>query len=297
MYLYTRFCKKNNFFLPIVAILSSPMLFLFDRGNLVIITLTLSALFVAGYRSSNNFIRHCSYICLALAASIKIYPAALGLLLLREKKWKHTVQCIIYGLIFCILPFLVIGLDELLLYIRNITSTFDSNSEGIIRPWLVDYRHILSTWSYKLFGSMNVGQIIANYTIYPLTIVLIGCALVARERWKATLAVMFIQILYPSLVLYYCLSVLAIPMFMLIGENRKKKIDYLYAALFVLTLVPMQFLCGVFGFNQHDIWIFGGTASLILAIVLIADCSVDFVKRVREWRKNKASVELSKNTI
>ena len=293
IYLYRRFGKKNKFFLPLVAILSSPMLFLFDRGNLVIITLTLSALFIAGYRSSNSFIRHCSYVCLALAASIKIYPAALGLLVLLEKKWKHTIQCVIYGVIFCVLPFFVIGLDELALYIRNITSTFDANSEDIIRPWLVDYSHILSNWSYKFFGNLGIGQFIAKYTIYPLTFLLVGCVFMARERWKSVLAVMFIQILYPSLVLYYCLSLLAIPMFMLIGESNKRKIDCLYAALFVLALVPLQFLCGVFGWHQHDVWTFGGTASFILAMVLIVDCSVDFAKRVREWHKNKLSVELA----
>ena len=84
---------------------------------------------------------------------------------------------------------------------------------------------------------------------------------------------------------------------MLIGEENKKKTDILYAVLFILTLMPLQFLCGVFGLTQFDIWSFGGTVTLILALVLIADCAAELVKRVRKWRENKLSAGLAEKVI
>ena len=63
------------------------MLFMIDRANVLCLVVALSALFVAGYRSENALIRHLSYVCLGLAAAIKLYPVVLGLLVLREKKW------------------------------------------------------------------------------------------------------------------------------------------------------------------------------------------------------------------
>lgn len=292
----SRLNEKNILLLSVLAVFSSPMLFMIDRANVLCLVVALSAFFVAGYRSENSVIRHLSYVCLALAASIKIYPVVLGLLVLREKKWKHTIQCVIYGAAFCILPFFVIGLDELALYIRNLTTTFNGASVGV-SEWLVDYGNLMRTWFYKLFDNAELGEAISKYTLYLVTLLLVGCALVARERWKAVTAVMFIQILYPAFTVYYCLSLLAIPMLMFVSDKHERKIDYVYATSFMLVLVPLQFLCGALGFVRQDLWLFGGTVGFILAIVLIADCSVDFVKRVREWRKNKASVELSKNTI
>jgi len=286
---YRSFSKNKGSILPILALFSSPMIFLIDRGNTVLFTLVLSALFIAGYRSKNPLIRHLSYISLGLSAAIKIYPAVLGLLVLREKNKKHIAQCIGYGVGFCILPFFIIGIDELALYVRNITSFVDRNMAAE-NDWLVDYSHVLINISDNFLGNREVGEVLAKYTLYPFTLLLVGCALLTRNRWKSVLAVILIQLLFPGVSVYYCASFLAIPMLIFVGEKNKRKLDYLYAVLFTLPLMHLQFLCGAFGMEQNDVWMIAALSGFCLAVLLIVDCTVEVVSRIRN-RKRKQQEE------
>ncbi len=281
---YRSFTQKKGSFLPLCALFSSPMIFLMDRGNTVLFVLVLSALFVAGYRSKNPLIRHLSYVSLGLAAAIKIYPAALGLLVLREKNKKHIAQCIGYGIGLCLVPFFIIGIDELLLYARNVTSFVDRNMAAE-REWLVDYSHVMINISDNFLGNRAWGEVLAKYTLYPFTLLLVGCALLTKDWWKSVLAVILIQILFPGVSVYYCASFLAIPMLIFVGVKNKRKLDYLYAVLFVLPLVPLQFLCGAFGVAQYDLWMIAALSGFSLAILLIVDCTMEIVARIRN-RKN-----------
>lgn len=278
--LFKGFTNKKSKLVPLFALFSSPMIFLLDRGNTLFFVLVLCALFVAGYRSKNPLMRHLSYACLGLAAAIKIYPAILGLLVLREKKWKDTLWCLGYGAAFCIVPFFIIGIDELLLYVRNVTSSFDKNSAGE-RYWLIDYTHVLTNVC-DFLGSKAIGATLAKITLYPFTVLLALCAVLSKQRWKAVLAVMLIQILFPGFSVYYCAALLAIPLMLLIGSEEKRKIDYVYAALLVLALVPLQFLCGALGVSQEQIWQVGGLAGLAASIVLIVDCATEIIKTYKK---------------
>lgn len=62
--------------------------------------------YIFNYDSENKVRRELALISLALAASFKLTPAVLGILLIYNKQWKEVVRVIIYGLIFGIVPFL-----------------------------------------------------------------------------------------------------------------------------------------------------------------------------------------------
>lgn len=283
--------NKNKYtVLTVFAVISSPMLFMIDRANILCLVVALSALFVAGYRSENAVIRHLSYICLGLAAAIKLYPVVLGLLVLREKKWKHTVQCIAYGVIICVVPFLILGFDEIQLYIRNVSQSFDDNLVGTIRSWLFDYTHMFQTWFHLLFNKADLGTAIGKLTLYPYTALLVACVFLTKDRWKAVTAVMMIQVLFPGFTVFYCLALFAIPMMLFVSAKHPRKIDYLYAILFLLVLVPIQFLGGALGLNKEYFWFFGGNVCFALSIVLIADCAYETVKRIKEKKQSLADI-------
>jgi hypothetical protein len=227
-----------------------------------------------------------------LAAAIKIYPAALGLLVIREKKLKHTLQCIVYGVVLCVVPFLLIGVDEIFLYVRNVTSYFGRNMAGE-REWLMDYTHILMNITGDLFEDREMGATLAKLTIYPFTLLLAGCAICTKDRWRAVLAVILIQILFPGFSVYYCASLFAIPLLIFIGAENKRRIDYVYAILLALTLVPLQFLCGALGWTQYDLWQVAALSGFGLSILLIVDCAIELIRRIKARKSPTTPLENS----
>ncbi len=288
MFVYRSIQGSGKTLLPIFAVLCSPMMFLVDRGNILIIVLVLSAIFVAGYRSKNPIVRHISYICLAIAAAIKIYPAILGLLLVREKKWKEVVICVIYGVAFCFLPFLFIGgFDELQLYVRNIGSTFGKHAVAVDNT-LLNYTNVWADWGENILNNADIGRTIAKYTLYPFTLLLAGCALISKTWWKAVLAACMIMVLFPGFSIYYCGAFFALAMICFVSEEHTRKIDYAYAVFFMLLLIPLQFLCGAIGFTQSEIYGFAGTLGVIFAIMLIVDCVITLIHQIRCKKAEKA---------
>ena len=290
VFLYRHLSGVNGWHLPIFAVLCGPMIYLIERGNIMILVLLFCTIFVAGYRSENHLVRHLAYICLGLAAAIKIYPVVLGLLVVRERRWKHVVQCVLYGLAFCILPFFFIGgIPELMLYIRNVTTSFGKNAVNV-NEWLLNYTNILAAWGDSFLGNAAIGRVVGKYTLYLVTALLAGCCIFSRSHWKAVLAATLIIVLYPGYSSYYCAAFFAIPMLCLLAEKDSNGIDYVYAVSFVLLLAPLQFVCGALGVKQGTLWTFVGSVGVILALVLIVDCGISTVRWLKLRNATKQEI-------
>ena len=115
----------DKFLFAVSMFLSVPMIFLLERGNILILVISLLFVFLYGYDSEKASTRHLAYICLAIAVSIKLYPVVFGLLLLRKKKnFKNIAWCVFYGIIFFFVPFIFIGgFSQLFVLIKNILYT------------------------------------------------------------------------------------------------------------------------------------------------------------------------------
>ncbi len=282
LFVYRWLGKTKAMTFAMFAVFSSPMLFMVDRGNIVIFALLFCAIFVAGYRSENPLIRHIAYICLGLAAALKIYPVVLGLLVVKEKKWKRIIPCVVYGVIFCVLPFFFIGgFSELVLYIRNVTTSFGKNAVNV-NEWLLNYGNVLAGWGENFLGDAAIGRTVARFSLYPVTLLLAACVFLAKERWKAVLAACMIIVLYPGYSVFYCAAFFAIPLMCFLAADHHRRIDYVYAVGFLLVLMPLQFLCGALGVTQDAMWQFVGSAGVILALILIVDCIVSFVGGIKK---------------
>jgi len=292
LFAYRKMGKEKLPLLALFAVLCSPMLYLVERGNILIVSLVFSALFILGYRSENNLIRHLSYVCLGIAAAIKIYPVVLGLLVVREKKWKHTVQCVAYGAAFCIIPFFIIGgIPEIMLYIRNVTTSFGKN-EAMSNPWLLNYVNIWTEWGEIFADNAVIGRSIGKATLYIITALLGVSMLCSKQWWKAIAAGMLIIVLFPGFTSYYCAAFFAIPMMCFAVHQHKSKINYVYAVIFILLLAPLQFVCGALGVTQAAYWTFVGSIGVLFAYFLVGDCMVNLVRdinrKISEKRLAKA---------
>ncbi len=283
---YSKLTPKGFGMITIGALFCSHMFFLYSRGNTLIFVLVFSALFLAGYKSENPVLRHLSYACLGLAAAIKIYPVVLGLLVVREKRVKHILQCIAYGVAFCVVPFLIIGVDELMLYVRNVT-TYLGDSAMHNREGLLSYGAILATLADRLLGNAEIGTAIAKYTLLPLVALLGVCACISKKEWKAVMAVMLIQVLYPGASVSYCGVLYALPMLVFAKEAGEQRREYLYAGLFIAMLAPFQFVAGAWGGSRLGVCVFVATNSVIFAMALIVDCLTDGARDLCRWVNGK----------
>lgn len=106
----------------VVMFLSLPFFSVIDRGNIIVMAVVFSALFLMLYRSENAFHREISYICIAVATAIKLYPFLLVLVLLKEKNFTGFLRSCIYSAILFFLPFLYFGnvSENIRAYFRNV---------------------------------------------------------------------------------------------------------------------------------------------------------------------------------
>ncbi|MGI6009347.1 MAG: glycosyltransferase family 87 protein [Methanomethylophilus sp.] len=90
-----------------IVLFSGPLIFAFFRGNIIILALTLCVLFLVGYRSENKWIRLLSYVCLGLSIGIKITPAILAFLILRDRDWRGFLECVVVSVVIFFGAFLL----------------------------------------------------------------------------------------------------------------------------------------------------------------------------------------------
>ena len=110
--------------IPLTTILSFGFTWGIERGNIILLAFFFSLFFLAFYHSPRKELREFSYICLSLAAGLKIYPAFLGLLLVYDKNWKAVGRTVLYGVVSLVLPcfFISDGINGLAVFIQNLFS-------------------------------------------------------------------------------------------------------------------------------------------------------------------------------
>ena len=76
--------------LGVFLFLQFPMLFVFERGNIEIISLAFTFIFYILYKDKKY---NAAAVILSLAVSMKLYPALLALLFINKKQWKPFFLC------------------------------------------------------------------------------------------------------------------------------------------------------------------------------------------------------------
>jgi len=107
--------RKELMFLFLI-LLSYPFIYALERGNSIILALVFCFLFLLGHRSENKWIRYASYIALGIAAGIKIYPAILWLLLIRDKQYREAGICAAIVAALFLIPFIFTDGNPIMLF-------------------------------------------------------------------------------------------------------------------------------------------------------------------------------------
>jgi len=101
---------------------SLPVISIIDRGNIIVAAVAFAAIFIEYRNSKNAFLRELSYISLAVAAAIKLYPALLIVVLLKDKNWWGLLRSCIYIFLLFFLPFFYFGnvSENISAYMNNV---------------------------------------------------------------------------------------------------------------------------------------------------------------------------------
>lgn len=239
IYKYKNGSLANKSLFAFFTLFSFPMIYLIERGNIIVLVLPLLLYFVNEYDSDVKYKRHLAYICLAISVAIKIYPVFFGLLLLKKKKnFKNILLCIFYGAVFFFVPFIFVGgFSQLGVLIHNIlytSSMFGSKGFG--------FKVSISN-TFSLFGHVfnHVRLFETAGTMFLIITVLAGLFLILfnkwNEDWKIYAVISLIIILVPGFSYIYSVAYMIIPLLFFLNKKEIKWIDYIYSLLFIAQFI------------------------------------------------------------
>lgn len=278
---------RNKWLIYLAIVFSTPMLYTIERGNIILFSIVLSLLFVAGIEGEKRERQDASYFALALAAGIKIYPAIYGLLLVAKRKWKETFNLICWGLSVFLLPFLFTGGFQSFLKCMQNLGGFVSSNKTRGRYWLINYGNVLTEISEN-FGVPALPSRVVTISLLVLVVLLIACVFVQKSYWKQNLALTLVLVLLPGANVYYVAAFYSIPLLLAFREESEDRsvLSRLLVLCLCLALAPLQFLCGTYGLTQANIQFFCGLLGLVMAALLLLDSGILLGRTV--WEKLRA---------
>ena len=207
------FQEQRAMALAMTSLLSFGFLTAFERGNIVILSFFCTAIFVIGHRSSSPIKRELSYISLALASGLKMYPAIYGLLLIKEKRWKDALRTVVYGLLSVILPCFLF--DEKLSALKIWIGVLAEGTAGLSDvPWIGN-------------GMVSMIQRVNLYAMQGL-----GVSLSGNVMEKTSLVILMLALLYSLMTRKYSHSIFLLTFVMC---SLRPQSDY----IFIYYLIPL----------------------------------------------------------
>lgn len=224
------------------VLFSTPFVFSYERANLILLAMVFAMAFLWGYDHPNCWVRRFAFLALTIAAAIKIYPAVLGLVLVRERRWKDTALLTGTGLAVFLLPFLAfrggfVNLFRMLQNLTRTTGTMQFLSYGLKHD-LANFLGILSTLIGLPLGRLTV-------PLQGLLLLWVTALVVFHPRmprWRAVTLLASLMILIPGFSYTYALIFMALPLALFLreaGTSGSGRADCLYALCFAGLFLPL----------------------------------------------------------
>ncbi len=227
--------KIGSFLTSFFLMMSFPILYCIQRGNVALLAMLLTAFFVFYRNSDNKVLREISYIALAVAAGFKIFPALFGLLLIFDKKYKEAARLVVYGLLAFFVPFAFYGgFEGISIFIKNIFSFSEESSYySIYGP------SITNVLSWLIFGlKLDLGSLM-NFSQIAVWLCCAFIMFFADEEWKRLLGISFLFANVNSTSRVYILIFILLPFISFILSRPSGKKSVLYSILFCSLLVTI----------------------------------------------------------
>lgn len=185
-----------------------------ERGNPVFLTLVFILYGLYLRDSSDRKLRELALIFLAVAVNFKIYPAVVGLLYLKEKRFKEAFRFILYSLVMFFVPFIFTGgLEGLRTYFRDLTDL-----SGMTATEYMSFKHLTSSLLEFLGTGAKTADLAGKIAGPVCLVILLILAWITREKWKEYLFLSLIMSYYLPSNYRYNAVFLAIPLLFLMRE-------------------------------------------------------------------------------
>lgn len=232
---YTFSNGVQNIAFDFCILLSTPFVFCYERGNIIMLCLV----FCLSYYYFNEIgEQKKSFISLAVAIGIKIYPAIYGLMELKNGKGRKGILYLIFvSAVIFMIPFAFFPTGSCGKMISNIARTsaeFQNNGVGL--------RHDLE-------NLMNIIQIACNISVPHIVVIIarFGCVLAGimflildynMEKWKQLYICSAILVLFPGFSFTYTLIFMLIPLMAFMKNNSFKRLDHWYLCMYAMIFWP-----------------------------------------------------------
>lgn len=274
--------KKAKYSLFLSVLCSTPMFMgAIERGNLALYVAGMMMFAVLWRNSGNRIKKELALVLIAVAAGLKIYPAFLGILYLKEKRWGEAARLVLYGIICFFLPFVLCGgIHGMQLFLNNI---FVMNTESYAYR-VQFFQGLLGFW-----GIYGINAQILNYIFLLSLFILI---FISKSDIRIMTYLAASMAFFPSGAFRYTLIYFLLPLLFLFVGNDSKVNRYLSAVgLGLLFSIP-----SVFGYFTHFNLNFGSytytyverciytVAWAYLGIQILMECREN-INKVRNARK------------
>lgn len=230
----------------ICSFLSYPFLFTLHTGNIETFIFMFLTLFIYYYHKNSPF----SILFLAMAISMKLFPAVFLILLISDKKYKEIFYTLLGIIIFTLIPLLIFdgGFNKGIL---NYWTIFTGNLKWYTQMMVIDgvgniFGHSLLTAIRIVFSSVMppIQTILKPYLLFTFIVFgAISAYIILKEKifWKKVALLVLSMDLLPYISTDYKLMHLFIPLFLFINYQEKDKWDFVYIISFSLLLIPKNY--------------------------------------------------------
>lgn len=232
----SQYSEININLFVILIILSAPFFAgALERGNIVFLTVIL-LLFALHFKAADSsWKRELALFLIAIAAGLKAYPAIFGLIYIKDRRWKEALRLILYGVVFCLLPFIFTGgLDGFLQYMKVLT-----RFSGTYPARWTSVRCFFTAACQYLGISEAIGMA-GSWLEKGFWIGAVGLLFIEKKNWKKILYLTgLIAVGVPNSYRYTSIYMLLPLVFFLRDcwqeKNKMSAINYAYIVLFAMT--------------------------------------------------------------
>lgn len=226
--------------MALAVCIAGPTLYTMERGNLILIAISMMVIYTATYTSEDKKLRHLGYICLAVAAAIKGYPAILGLLLIYRKQWKEAAFLVLYGAAFAFIPFFMLynGFSNISRWLENVG--LNTEKYEFMSGDKIGYRFFLANNSDLVLDQMKEIRDTVNLIIVIVAILAMLGAFFVKKEWVRYLLLLSIILIFPANNWYYVVMYLIPFAVLLVNEEKNDPFVIAAIALTAVMLTPFR---------------------------------------------------------
>lgn len=221
-----------------------------EHSNMVLPTYLLILLAFYFRESPSKWKQELALLCIAVAAGLKIYPAIIGILYLKEKKFSKAFRLVIYGLLCYIIPFAFLGgFEGIKAWLFNISFSMSLDRYGRIQY----IRGLVYTLQTAILGrDVHLITIISPYLFLVFMVFMV---MRARDSYHEIFYLMATMMFFPTYMYRYMLIFLSVPFILHIKETWDKPLTrsrvYIYYILYALLFTIPTWFGLVTGFQLN----------------------------------------------